>query len=88
MTPLGQWVAEGRCAYAAGQMTGQRARRLEQSGMVRSPADQRFQENRSRQGLLRPALDTLRPPHCDSAGQAVGDVAGGVAATRRAGGSP
>jgi len=44
-TPLGQWVAEQRRAYSAGQMTGQRARRLEQLGMVWSPADERFQEN-------------------------------------------
>jgi superfamily II DNA or RNA helicase len=44
-TPLGQWVAEQRRAYAAGQMPGQRARRLEQLGMVWSPADERFQEN-------------------------------------------
>ncbi|MGW1108046.1 Helicase associated domain protein [Streptomyces sp. NPDC002540] len=44
-TPLGQWVAEQRRAYGAGQMTGQRARRLEQLGMVWSPADERFQEN-------------------------------------------
>ncbi|MGW1878819.1 Helicase associated domain protein [Streptomyces sp. NPDC001975] len=44
-TPLGQWVAEQRRAYAAGQMSGQRARRLEQLGMVWSVADERFQEN-------------------------------------------
>ncbi|WP_331731020.1 Helicase associated domain protein (plasmid) [Streptomyces sp. NBC_00016] len=44
-TPLGQWVAEQRRAYGAGQMTCQRARRLEQLGMVWSPADERFQEN-------------------------------------------
>lgn len=44
-TPLGQWVAEQRRAYAAGQMTGQRARRLEQLGMVWSLTDERFQEN-------------------------------------------
>ncbi|MFI1370222.1 helicase associated domain-containing protein [Streptomyces griseochromogenes] len=44
-TPLGQWVAEQRRAYGAGQMTGQRARRLEQLGMVWSVADERFQEN-------------------------------------------
>ncbi|MFD6619690.1 Helicase associated domain protein [Streptomyces albidoflavus] len=44
-TPLGQWVAEQRRAYAAGQMTGQRARRLEQLGMVWSLAQERFQEN-------------------------------------------
>lgn len=44
-TPLGQWVAEQRRAYAAGQMTGQRARRLEKLGMVWSLADERFQEN-------------------------------------------
>ncbi|TXS35568.1 DEAD/DEAH box helicase [Streptomyces sp. uw30] len=44
-TPLGQWVTEQRRAYGAGQMTGQRARRLEQLGMVWSLADERFQEN-------------------------------------------
>ncbi|NED80421.1 hypothetical protein G3I76_73400, partial [Streptomyces sp. SID11233] len=44
-TPLGQWVAEQRRAYGAGQMTGQRAQRLERLGMVWSPADERFQEN-------------------------------------------
>ncbi|MFI5662948.1 Helicase associated domain protein [Streptomyces sp. NPDC051684] len=44
-TPLGQWVAEQRRAYAAGQMTGQRAQRLERLGMVWSIADGRFQEN-------------------------------------------
>ncbi|MEW2030667.1 Helicase associated domain protein [Streptomyces roseifaciens] len=44
-TPLGQWVAEQRRAYAAGQMTGVRARRLEQLGMVWSVAGERFQEN-------------------------------------------
>ncbi|MBA6439939.1 DEAD/DEAH box helicase [Streptomyces sp. GMR22] len=44
-TPLGQWVAEQRRAYAAGEMSGQRARRLERLGMVWSVADERFQEN-------------------------------------------
>uniref|UniRef100_UPI00148C4519 helicase associated domain-containing protein n=1 Tax=Streptomyces asoensis TaxID=249586 RepID=UPI00148C4519 len=44
-TPLGQWVAEQRRAYGAGQMNGQRAQRLEQLGMVWSLADERFQEN-------------------------------------------
>ena len=44
-TPLGQWVAEQRRAYGAGQMNGQRARRLEQLGMVWNLADERFQEN-------------------------------------------
>ncbi|GAA2618344.1 DEAD/DEAH box helicase [Streptomyces axinellae] len=44
-TPLGQWVAEQRRAYGAGQMTGLRARRLEKLGMVWSLADERFQEN-------------------------------------------
>ncbi|KRV48601.1 helicase [Wenjunlia vitaminophila] len=44
-TPLGQWVAEQRRAYAAGQMSGLRARRLEKLGMVWSLADERFQEN-------------------------------------------
>ncbi|MFJ1975301.1 Helicase associated domain protein [Streptomyces sp. NPDC087903] len=43
--PLGQWVAEQRRAYGAGQMTGLRARRLEALGMVWSPTDERFQEN-------------------------------------------
>ncbi|MFJ4206505.1 Helicase associated domain protein [Streptomyces sviceus] len=44
-TPLGQWVAEQRRTYAAGEMSGQRARRLEQLGMVWSVTDERFQEN-------------------------------------------
>lgn len=44
-TPLGQWVAEQRRAYGAGQMTGRRAARLEKLGMVWSLADERFQEN-------------------------------------------
>ncbi|WP_331732031.1 Helicase associated domain protein [Streptomyces sp. NBC_00989] len=43
--PLGQWNAEQRRAYGAGQMNGQRARRLEQLGMVWSVADEKFQEN-------------------------------------------
>lgn len=43
--PLGTWVAEQRRAYGAGQMTGQRAQRLEKLGMVWSVADERFQEN-------------------------------------------
>ncbi|WP_328864169.1 Helicase associated domain protein [Streptomyces sp. NBC_00341] len=43
--PLGQWVAEQRRAYGAGQMTGQRAQRLEKLGMVWNPAAERFQEN-------------------------------------------
>ncbi|MET9724491.1 DEAD/DEAH box helicase [Streptomyces zaomyceticus] len=44
-TPLGQWVAEQRRAYGAGEMSGLRARRLEELGMVWSVADERFQEN-------------------------------------------
>ncbi|GKQ36233.1 DEAD/DEAH box helicase [Streptomyces sp. A012304] len=44
-TPLGQWVAEQRRAYAAGEMSGQRAQRLERLGMVWSVADERFKEN-------------------------------------------
>ncbi|WP_405551132.1 Helicase associated domain protein (plasmid) [Streptomyces globisporus] len=44
-TPLGQWVAEQRRAFTAGEMNGQRARRLERLGMVWSVADERFQEN-------------------------------------------
>ncbi|MFG2903062.1 Helicase associated domain protein [Streptomyces zaomyceticus] len=43
--PLGQWVAEQRRAYGAGEMSGQRAGRLEELGMVWSVADERFQEN-------------------------------------------
>lgn len=43
--PLGQWIAEQRRAYGAGQMTGARAGRLEKLGMVWNPADERFQEN-------------------------------------------
>ncbi|WP_331717802.1 Helicase associated domain protein (plasmid) [Streptomyces zaomyceticus] len=43
--PLGQWVAEQRRAYAAGEMNGQRAGRLENLGMVWSVPDERFQEN-------------------------------------------
>lgn len=43
--PLGQWVAEQRRAYGAGQMTGQRAKRLERLGMAWSVADERFQKN-------------------------------------------
>ncbi|MEU1628180.1 Helicase associated domain protein [Streptomyces sp. NPDC020096] len=44
-TPLGQWVAEQRRAYGAGQMSGLRVKRLEKLGMVWSLADERFQEN-------------------------------------------
>ncbi|MFF4054135.1 Helicase associated domain protein [Streptomyces chartreusis] len=44
-TPLGQWVAEQRRAHRAGEMSGQRAQRLERLGMVWSVADERFQEN-------------------------------------------
>ncbi|MGA5364148.1 Helicase associated domain protein [Streptomyces purpurascens] len=43
--PLGQWLAEQRRAFGAGQMSGLRAQRLEKLGMVWSPADERFQEN-------------------------------------------
>ncbi|MFJ9174899.1 Helicase associated domain protein [Streptomyces sp. NPDC102360] len=43
--PLGQWIAEQRRAYGAGQMNGLRARRLEGLGMVWNLADERFQEN-------------------------------------------
>ncbi|MEV7004210.1 helicase associated domain-containing protein, partial [Streptomyces sp. NPDC093982] len=43
--PLGQWVAEQRRAYRAGQMSGRRAQRLEQLGMVWHVADAAFEEN-------------------------------------------
>ncbi|MFD1275459.1 helicase associated domain-containing protein [Streptomyces kaempferi] len=44
-TPLGQWVAEQRRAYGAGQLSGRRAARLERLGMVWDVADAAFQEN-------------------------------------------
>jgi hypothetical protein len=43
--PLGQWVAEQRRAYGAGQLGGRRVARLEELGMLWSPADERFQAN-------------------------------------------
>ncbi|WP_199846860.1 helicase associated domain-containing protein, partial [Streptomyces sp. WAC00288] len=43
--PLGQWIAEQRRAYGAGQMTGKRAERLERLGMVWDATDAAFQEN-------------------------------------------
>ncbi|WP_405593764.1 Helicase associated domain protein [Streptomyces sp. NBC_01410] len=43
--PLGQWIAEQRRAYRAGQMTGKRAERLEKLGMVWDAADAAFEEN-------------------------------------------
>ncbi|WP_425508192.1 helicase associated domain-containing protein [Streptomyces bathyalis] len=43
--PLGQWVAEQRRAYGAGQMSGARAERLEQLGMAWDAADAGFEEN-------------------------------------------
>jgi hypothetical protein len=43
--PLGPWVAEQRRAYGAGHLSGKRAERLEQLGMVWDAADAAFQEN-------------------------------------------
>ncbi|MEU4877515.1 Helicase associated domain protein [Streptomyces sp. NPDC021608] len=43
--PLGQWVAEQRRAHGAGQLGGRRVARLEELGMLWSPADERFQAN-------------------------------------------
>ncbi|MEU6120244.1 Helicase associated domain protein [Streptomyces sp. NPDC047117] len=43
--PLGQWVAEQRRAYGAGQMPGTRAERLEKLGMVWDAGDAAFEEN-------------------------------------------
>ncbi|MEV0597677.1 Helicase associated domain protein [Streptomyces sp. NPDC050315] len=43
--PLGQWIAEQRRAYGAGQMPGKRAERLEGLGMVWDAADAAFEEN-------------------------------------------
>ncbi|KJY41710.1 hypothetical protein VR41_11190 [Streptomyces sp. NRRL B-1568] len=43
--PLGQWVAEQRRAYGAGQMSATRAERLEALGMVWDAVDAAFEEN-------------------------------------------
>ncbi|RZE85468.1 DEAD/DEAH box helicase [Streptomyces albidoflavus] len=43
--PLGQWIAEQRRAYGAAQLSGKRAERLEQLGMVWDATDAAFQEN-------------------------------------------
>ncbi|MEV4443495.1 Helicase associated domain protein, partial [Streptomyces sp. NPDC049577] len=43
--PLGQWVAEQRRAYGAGQMPAGRAERLEALGMVWDAVDAAFEEN-------------------------------------------
>ncbi|MET7978729.1 Helicase associated domain protein [Streptomyces mirabilis] len=43
--PLGQWIAEQRRAYGAGQLPGRRVERLEQLGMVWDATDAAFQEN-------------------------------------------
>ncbi|MEV4441862.1 Helicase associated domain protein [Streptomyces sp. NPDC049577] len=43
--PLGQWVAEQRRAYGAGQMSAVRAERLEALGMVWDAVDAAFEEN-------------------------------------------
>ncbi|MFI6494766.1 Helicase associated domain protein [Streptomyces sp. NPDC050564] len=43
--PLGQWIAEQRRAYGAGQLNGKRAERLEQLGMAWDAADAQFQES-------------------------------------------
>ncbi|MGR4854938.1 Helicase associated domain protein [Streptomyces sp. LARHCF252] len=61
-TPLGQWVAEQRRAYQAGQMSGQRARRLEALGMVWSLADERFQENLEAARVYYEQFGTLAAP--------------------------
>jgi hypothetical protein len=43
--PLGQWIAEQRRAFGAGQMTGKRAECLEALGMAWDAADAQFEEN-------------------------------------------
>ncbi|MFF8513576.1 Helicase associated domain protein [Streptomyces sp. NPDC015492] len=43
--PLGRWIAEQRRAFGAGQMTGERAARLEALGMVWDAADAAFEEH-------------------------------------------
>ncbi|MFD3780187.1 helicase associated domain-containing protein [Streptomyces sp. NPDC058612] len=43
--PLGRWIAEQRRVFGAGQMTGERAARLEALGMVWDATDAAFEEN-------------------------------------------
>ncbi|MER5200453.1 Helicase associated domain protein [Streptomyces sp. NPDC002755] len=60
--PLGQWVAEQRRAYGAGQLSSTRAERLEQLGMVWSVADAGFQENLAAAGVYYEQHWTLCAP--------------------------
>ncbi|MFE2936759.1 helicase associated domain-containing protein [Streptomyces sp. NPDC059278] len=83
--PLGQWVAEQRRAFGAGQMTGVRARRLEKLGMAWSAADARFQENLAAARVYFEEHWTLYAPRSGGgAGQAGGTVAVQPAPTGRA----
>ncbi|MFJ3833808.1 Helicase associated domain protein [Streptomyces sp. NPDC090046] len=43
--PLGRWISEQRRAFGAGQMTGERAARLEALGMVWDATDAAFEEH-------------------------------------------
>ncbi|MBZ9593625.1 Helicase associated domain protein [Streptomyces erythrochromogenes] len=43
--PLGRWISEQRRAFGAGQMTGERASRLEALGMIWDVADAAFEEH-------------------------------------------
>lgn len=43
--PLGKWIAEQRRAYGAGQLTGQRVKRLDRLGMAWSADDAKWQES-------------------------------------------
>ncbi|MFD0369712.1 Helicase associated domain protein [Streptomyces sp. NPDC127114] len=65
--PLGQWIAEQRRTYTVGQMSGQRARRLEKLGMVWSPADERFQENLAAAKVYHEEHGTLCAPRTATA---------------------
>lgn len=71
--PLGQWIAEQRRAYTAGQMTGARAGRLEQLEMVWHPGDAAFAENLAAARVYYRQHGTLCAPRTASAlGRPVG----------------
>ncbi|MFD7940093.1 helicase associated domain-containing protein [Streptomyces sp. NPDC059755] len=68
--PLGEWVAEQRRAYEAGQLLSQRAERLEQLGMVWSRGRGVPGESGGCAGLLRAALDVVCSAYGRSSRQA------------------
>ncbi|MFJ4467793.1 Helicase associated domain protein [Streptomyces sp. NPDC089424] len=65
--PLGQWIAEQRRSHGAGQITGRRAARLEELGMVWSLPDERFQENLAAAQAYYDAHGTLCAPRSATA---------------------